>query len=182
MKYRNHTLLALAIGVATNAPIPALFGISVGSVLPDRMDMMMSVGSEKLFLRAHRRFSHWPWTYVVTFIVMMLVPEILFSIPGQFIMGIAAGAALHTLGDMLTPGGIPYLPWNTQKRFGLGLFYTGSVKEYLFTWLVVLICAASIIIRFLLTGTIPLFHHQDTLTELIRYSESLIKYLEDFIG
>ncbi|WP_285905170.1 metal-dependent hydrolase [Pseudodesulfovibrio pelocollis] len=165
MKYRNHTVFAVALGVVANAPIPALAGISFGSLYPDKMDAFLSGGSERLFFRVHRGFSHWPWTYVVIFMGMLFYPDFMRTLYGQFLMGIAAGSALHVLGDMFTPGGCPIYPWSLRKKFGFGWFKTGTVAEYFFTYSFVLLCGLAVGIQYLFWGIVPDLHIGATIIE-----------------
>lgn len=175
MKFRNHTLLALGIAVACNAPLPSLMTISVGSVFPDRMDAFLSGGFERLFFKVHRGFSHWPWPYVAAFLVMTFWPGWILTLPGQMAMGFVAGAALHVLGDMFTPGGVPYKPWSIRQRFGFGFFKTGSIKEYLFTWGFLGLCMAVIVGRYILTGQLPDFHYEQTLQQISIWGKSIFQ-------
>lgn len=181
MKFKNHTLFALALAVAANTPIPALAGISIGSVYPDKMDFFLSGGSERAFFKLHRGFSHWPWTYIAIFASMLMWPGVIHTLWGQFLMGIVSGAALHILGDMCTPGGIPHLPWSLKKKFGFKWFKTGSIKEYLFTWSVVLTCGMFVVGQYWYTGKVPTFHIQKTLHDILRAYTDIQQFIQTLL-
>ena len=47
-------------------------------------------------------------------------------------VGLAVGGLSHVILDMLTPQGVPFLPFSRKNRFSLKLCKTGGIGEYLF--------------------------------------------------
>ena len=134
MKWCNHSLIAGAVAVAADAPIAGLVGVILGSVFPDRIDATLSIGSEHIFHRIHRGASHSPWLYLLPYLgIFFLHSHLPFQL-GIFMIWFLIGALAHVATDMLTPGGVPYLPHSIKKKISLRLFKTGSYAEYFFAW------------------------------------------------
>lgn len=154
MKLKNHTILAAVIGLSAGAPPEGLAALALGSVLPDKLDFNIAMGSEYLFRKVHRGITHWPWIYVAFFCAGLALPP---SLPyvQSFVLWLSLGAIIHLVGDMMTPGGIPWA-WPLRKKVSLRLFKTGTIGEYLFTWAVVALGGAGLYGAYRLWGYSPL--------------------------
>ena len=69
---------------------------------------------------------------ILVFAAVLLVPR-----EGEYLLrpvcvGLAVGGLSHVVLDMLTPQGIPLLPFSRRNRFSLKLCKTGSFGEYAF--------------------------------------------------
>lgn len=182
MKFRNHSIVALAYGLALDAPAVGMAGLMVGSVFPDRLDFKLGLGCETLFLKVHRGITHWPWPYIAILCGALLWPAARSSLWGTFIIWACLGGIIHILGDAMTPGGVPYLPHNMKRKLTFRLFKTGSIKEYFYTYLFVGLCAGAIFIRYSITGEIPLLKYELTLHKLAELTDTLLAWLSLQLG
>ncbi len=146
MKWITHQSIALASGVLLSFSPTTLFGVLVGSVLPDSIDHFLARCTpcpEKTFKRIHRGISHWYGSYLLAFIICFSALQGMNALESwgflskkalyfQWGLGISFGALMHILLDMCTPSGVPMLPFIGKSRFSLKLFATGSLHEYAF--------------------------------------------------
>ncbi len=145
MKWFTHQTLAVASAIALGLPSPAIGGTVVGAILPDMIDQSIAKCSrtpQKTFWRIHRGSTHWfGWYLALLLLTMNISAKALPSELGtmalradiiQVGMGIAFGGLAHILLDMLTPSGVPLQPFSKKHRFSLRLCSTGSVGEYIF--------------------------------------------------
>lgn len=142
MKWVTHQTVAGVAALALDMPWPAVAGALFGAVLPDVIDQRLarlSSRPQKAFNRLHRGASHWLGWYVLLWLGLLALPLLL---PPPFrqlspamqatLSGVAFGALSHVALDMLTPSGVPLTPFSRRNKLSLGLCSTGSVQEYLF--------------------------------------------------
>ncbi|MDK2792853.1 MAG: hypothetical protein PWQ25_1716 [Deferribacteres bacterium] len=129
MKLASHKAIGVSLALAFGYDVYGVIGVTLGSVLPDVIDMLISGGEDYSFQRVHRKLSHWWVLYTV--LVYVAYKVYLFSIYiNQAIFYVSIGALLHIICDSLTKSGVPLL--NPFKQdFRIGLFKTGSPVEYL---------------------------------------------------
>ncbi|MBU1248700.1 MAG: metal-dependent hydrolase [Proteobacteria bacterium] len=168
MKLKNHTLLAVAFGLAMDTHIFGMIGLVAGSTLPDRLDCKLGLGSERLFLRVHRGITHWPWLYVLPFLVVVFWSGLAATIQGQFALWFLIGAYMHIACDMLTPGGIPFGLFSLKKKLSMKWFKTGSLKEYLVTWGLVLMMIGIAYVQYVNNGTLMILKAPAHVRQLIQ--------------
>lgn len=142
MKLASHKTIGLSVALALGFEVYGVIGVTIGSILPDIIDMFIS-GGGVFYRRIHRKLSHWWILYAVLIYVAYNV--YLFSVYiNQAIFYISIGALLHIICDSLTKSGVPLInPFN--QDFRIGLFATGSIVEYL---LVTVITAFLMYVRF----------------------------------
>lgn len=156
---------ALALGM----PLAAAGGAIMGAVLPDIIDNRIArlfVQRQRVFNQIHRGASHWFGWYVVLMLCIVALPE---KMPDMFALlkhmglvqgkvphagagagagqhmlllvlaGVAYGAITHIILDMLTPSGVPLMPFSRKKKLSLPLCRTGSIGEYVFlgVWMII---------------------------------------------
>lgn len=137
MKWITHQAGA-AIGAAALGLPAAAIALSVaGAVWPDILDQRVSrlAGSsrkdrQKMFNRIHRGASHWFGWYAGLLLVISACP--LPAAARDCAVGFALGAMSHVILDMLTPQGIPLLPFSRKGKLAAPLCITGHWSEYLF--------------------------------------------------
>lgn len=136
MKWVTHQTGAILGAIALNAPLPALVMIIPGAILPDMADLSLSrLGRSKrqrreLFNKIHRGSSHWFgwWLGLLLLVLSIPIPPFL----QDALAGLALGGFCHVLMDMLTPRGIPVLPFSRAQNMSTPLCSTGTKGEYIF--------------------------------------------------
>ena len=119
MMKRTH----LIIGVAITAPLIiynpiSVFGL-IGSYAPD-FDIKLGI--------KHRTITHsFLMLGITTFIISILDPTIGFA---WFLNYLS-----HLLADSLTVMGVPFLYPFKKKRYGLKIFKTGNLGDYIFQFI-----------------------------------------------
>ena len=126
MRWVTHQVGALGAGLLLHLPLAGLAACVVGGILPDVFDQKLAGlfrNRQKAFNNIHRGFTHWPGLWLGLLLAVCV--------------GAAVGGLSHVVLDMMTPQGIPLLPFTRKNRFSLHLCKTGSLGEYAF-------CAAMI--------------------------------------
>ena len=143
MKWITHQTGAVTLALAFQTPLSGVVASALGAVIPDVIDQKISKlgksrkGRQKIFNRIHRGDSHWfGWGTIALVLIMNYCPP---GVAKDVLIGLALGALSHIFLDMLTPQGVPMLPFSHKNRLSLKLCATGSAGEYLF--LVFLIAA-----------------------------------------
>ena len=135
MKWVSHTSLTATIAYAITADPLLTAAATLGAVLPDKAEgTPQSVGWSSWRSR-HRGWSHWPMLYLAL-IGGLMEARISFFYDAVFfsiLTWIFIGALCHIAEDAVC-GKVPLL-YPTQK-IGIRLFTVGSLREYLF----VLVC------------------------------------------
>jgi inner membrane protein len=142
MTVKSHIVFAylpLAIAVKkhvlsldnTELVISTSMGTFIGAILPDIDEPHSYIGNKFSFLSKffkllglkHRTFTH-----------ALIFPSLvtLLGIIHPIFFFIAYGIVMHILGDFLTKSGVPLFYPAFKKKFGLKVFKTGSLGEFLF--------------------------------------------------
>lgn len=169
MKWFTHQSLAAASAIALGMPVAAVGGAVAGAVLPDVIDhrvAALSPNRQRAFNQIHRGASHWFGWYVALLLAALAAPEFMPGLlsglksagllhgslgkVGQGVLasvmaGVAYGALSHVLLDMCTPSGVPLTPFSRKNKISLNLCSTGSLREYAFL-------AVSLVVLALLSG------------------------------
>ena len=155
MKQITHQCLAVASALTLDVPPLLVLGVWAGASLPDAIDRglaRLSCDREAAFARIHRGASHWfGWPLALLGLLALapyLLPPLLRSpilFAQALLGGVAYGVLSHIALDALTPQGVPLSPFSPVRgrrgRFSLGLFPTGSLREYAFLVLGLVVCA-----------------------------------------
>ncbi len=136
MKWITHQTGAVLGALALGMPWPAVVAACAGAVFPDLIDQKISAlsptrkGRQKIFNKIHRGASHWLGWWLALFVMLPSwpLPELLRDAG----VGFAFGAMSHAVFDMLTPHGVPLLPFSRRVRVAVPLCSTGGAGEYLF--------------------------------------------------
>jgi len=141
MKWVTHQVGAFGAGMLLQLPLAGLAACVVGGILPDVFDQKLAGlfrNRQKAFNNIHRGFTHWPGLWLGLLVaVCVFLPAGPFGLVRAVLFGAAVGGLSHVVLDMMTPQGIPLLPFSRRNRFSLHLCRTGSLGEYAF-------CAAMI--------------------------------------
>jgi len=141
MMARSHIILSLIpVGVAFEIGILpkdsqlitiAFIGTFIGATLPDIDEPNSYIGRKLIFISEllkvlglkHRTYTH-----------SLLFPATiaLFGIFHPIFYFIGFGTFMHIIEDFLTNSGVPLFYPFIKERFGVRLFNTGSIFEYLF--------------------------------------------------
>lgn len=140
MKWVNHEIVTGVIVYAiTENPLASLYSMA-GAVLPDKMEGNPGSGNYWSWRSRHRGWSHWPMLYVLLLGLQLRVMKdgmLAFNDMGTIGVFLCVGALLHIIEDAVC-GKVPFItPW---QKIGIKLFQVGSVTEYLFSIVLVLIC------------------------------------------
>lgn len=137
MKWITHQTGAVLAASALGLPLPAIAAALCGAVWPDMVDQHLSKmagnsrkSRQKAFNRLHRGASHWFGWYAA-----LLVAICAYSLPvlaRELALGFALGALSHVILDMLTPQGIPLLPFSRKGKLAAPLCVTGHWSEFFF--------------------------------------------------
>ena len=135
MKWTSHISLTATIAYAVTADPMLTAAAAVGAVLPDKIEGTPQSIGWRTWRSRHRGWSHWPMLYVVLIGGLMQAQQYFFYDAAFFavLAWIFGGALLHIAEDAVC-GKVPLL-YPTQK-VGIRLFTVGSLREYLF----VLVC------------------------------------------
>ena len=151
MTWPTHQAGALLAALALDLSFPALAAAFMGATLPDIIDQSISRFApgkrlrQKVFNRIHRGHSHWFGWWLAIFLITLGLP-----MPGivrDLLAGLALGALSHVALDMLTPRGVPFLPFGAPCNVAIPLCSTGKWSEYVFLGLILfcgLLCLFSI--------------------------------------
>lgn len=140
MKWVNHEIVTgVIVYAATENPLAALYSMA-GAVLPDKLEGNPRSGNYWKWRSRHRGWSHWPMLYILLLglqLRMMKDGMDSFSDMGTIGVFLCVGALLHIIEDAFC-GKVPFItPW---QKIGIKLFQVGSVTEYLFSIVLVLLC------------------------------------------
>ncbi|MBQ9536728.1 MAG: metal-dependent hydrolase [Desulfovibrionaceae bacterium] len=148
MKWITHEVGAVGLAVTLQLPLTAVVAAFFGGILPDVFDQRVArvfsrskKGQQRVFGAVHRGLSHWFGLYLALLFMVEVWPLPLLL--QEVIWGLGLGAASHVLLDMLTPKGVPLLPFSRKLRLACPICSTGTWREYLFlalmtlTWLIV---------------------------------------------
>lgn len=134
MRFFTHQIAAIGIAHTLSLPFAGFLGSLLGAVLPDLIDQFRSSlfshsirHQKQRFAKIHRGISHWFGLYAGLF---FLPPGYLPNTLEAFLTGLFYGTVSHIVLDMLTPKGVPILPF--VRNLSLPLCSTGSLGEYLF--------------------------------------------------
>lgn len=139
MKWITHQTGAVLCGLALALPLPGLVGIGMGAILPDLIDQRRSALApakkrQQAFNRLHRGASHWFGWWLLLFLQFLALP--LPPLARDACAGLFLGALVHVGMDLLTPRGVPALPFGHRPRLAVPVCSTGSLGEYLFLALI----------------------------------------------
>lgn len=133
MKWINHRISAITLALISGGGAAGALLAYAGSTLPDLAEgkppaegILFGGWRKRRWLAHHRGASHWYGWYAAS-----AIGTGIFFPPWHWLF---LGALFHLLGDMLTPGGIPLLPWKNSARLTLSIFKTGSPLEYIVVW------------------------------------------------
>ena len=136
MKWITHQAGA-ALGALTLAlPLPAVIAAVAGAIGPDIIDQKISALAsskkkrQRLFNKIHRGSSHWFGWWLALFLAAIASP--LPPLLRDAGIGLAIGLLSHIILDLLTPHGVPLLPFTQKFRVALPICSTGKAGEYIF--------------------------------------------------
>lgn len=139
MKWITHQATAVAAALALHLPWEGVAAACAGAVLPDVLDQRMAGlaptrrGRQKIFNAIHRGTTHWfGWWLALCAAVLVLPSSSLGHLERDALLGLGFGGLSHVVLDMLTPSGVPLLPFSRQNKISLKLCSTGSLGEYCF--------------------------------------------------
>lgn len=135
MKWVNHEIVTgVIVYGATGDLLSTVFSMA-GAIFPDKVEGRP--GTNYWSWRArHRGWSHWPVIYIAIYALMQLgfLPQGADAEKG--VSFVCIGALLHIAEDAVC-GKVPFLfPW---QKVGIKLFKVGSVTEYLFSMVLVIV-------------------------------------------
>lgn len=137
MKWITHQAGAVAAGLALHLPLAGLAAVCAGAVLPDMLDQRMAGlaltrgGRQRLFRAVHRGTTHWfGWWCLLC--AAGFSASGLSDLAREAALGVGLGGLSHVLLDMLTPSGVPLLPFSRRRMLSLKLCATGSAGELCF--------------------------------------------------
>uniref|UniRef100_A0A7C4S610 Metal-dependent hydrolase n=1 Tax=Geoglobus ahangari TaxID=113653 RepID=A0A7C4S610_9EURY len=153
MRYPTHIIFALVTILPlyhyTKLPlISYLFIASWASLLPDIDHSQSHLGKSVLSGIIRITTTHRGWThslfgmlvfcFIFTLILHFLKLDLAYAIP------FALGYLSHLISDSLNPTGIRWF-WPSKKRIGIGLITTGSKREILFRYLLIMILGIEVL-------------------------------------
>lgn len=136
MKWVTHQTGAILGAFALNMPWAAAIAVLPGAILPDLVDQKLARQAknkrrrQKVFNQLHRGASHWFGWWLGLLLVILASP--LPSLAQDVLAGFALGAFSHILMDMLTPRGVPLLPFQRKPNIAAPICSTGTKGEYVF--------------------------------------------------
>lgn len=153
MKWITHQTGAALGALALSLPLPAVLAAAIGAIGPDIIDQKISglactrKKRQKLFNKLHRGASHWFGWWTALFLIATAAP--LPSFLHDIAIGLTLGLLSHIMMDLLTPHGVPLLPFTQKFRVALPICSTGKPGEYIFLFAILALGAIS--------GVIPIF-------------------------
>ncbi len=145
MKWGTHQTCGVGVALLLHLSPVGIFAAWAGSVLPDIFDQRVAGifsisrrARQAVFASIHRGLSHWFFLWLCLFAASWgsfvdlcpVRPEILPSLR-EFVYGLGLGGFLHVALDMLTPRGVPVIPF-TRLSIAAPLCRTGGASEYVF--------------------------------------------------
>ena len=141
MTWVSHIGLTGTIAYAVTADPLLTAAAAVGAVLPDKIEGTPARQGWRTWRSRHRGWSHWPMLYIAL-IGALAQAEAYFFYDAVFfsiLTWIFVAALLHIAEDAVcgkVPGIYP------AQKIGIRLFTVGSLREYLFTGICILIVYA----------------------------------------
>jgi len=131
MKWVSHTSLTATIAYAITADPLLTAAATLGAVLPDKAEGTPQSVGWRSWRSRHRGWSHWPMLYLALIGGLMEARTAFFydAVFFSILTWIFIGALCHIAEDAVC-GKVPLL-YPTQK-IGIRLFTVGSLREYLF--------------------------------------------------
>jgi membrane-bound metal-dependent hydrolase YbcI (DUF457 family) len=132
MKFGSHKAITASVAVFMDVPMTGIVVMTLGGVLPDVIDMSVSLRNDTLFSKIHRTLSHWwaLWLALIGLIWVTPMPVIFGVYVADVLLWLCYGSVVHIVLDSLTYGGVPLLnPF--KQSFGFRFFPTGSPAEYI---------------------------------------------------
>ncbi len=160
MKWRTHQTCGIGAAFLRHLPPVGIFAAWAGSLLPDIIDQrvagLFSVnarGRQAVFAHIHRGLSHWFVLWLLLLFVSFqswrplaglcrdfsMDETLLLPVLREVVYGLGLGGFLHVALDMLTPRGVPVLPF-TGLSVSVPLCRTGGPSEYVFLACLCLFC------------------------------------------
>lgn len=136
MKWITHQTGAIVLGLALQLPAAGIAAASAGAILPDLADQKIAALApgrrqrQKIFNKIHRGATHWFGWWLGLFLAVLYFP--LQPLASEIAAGLAFGGLSHVALDMLTPHGVPLLPFARNRRVAIAMCGTGSAGEYVF--------------------------------------------------
>ncbi|SFT68376.1 inner membrane protein [Selenomonas sp. GACV-9] len=139
MKWVNHEVVTgVIVYAAVQDPLPALYSMA-GAIMPDKLEGNPRSNDYWSWRSRHRGWSHWPMLYLLLLGLQLRILDggvAAFFDLGNIGVYFCIGALLHIAEDAVC-GKVPFItPW---QKVGIKLFAVGSVTEYIFSIVVVLL-------------------------------------------
>lgn len=141
MRWITHQTGAILAGLALGLSLPPLAAASAGAIFPDVIDQKLSGlaptkrSRQKVFNRIHRGPSHWFGWWLLLFLASVSIP--LPMLWRDILLGFSLGCLSHVGMDLLTPRGVPLLPFTRQGKIALPVCSTGTATETIFLLLLI---------------------------------------------
>ena len=140
MKWINHQVVTGVVVYTATADLLLTAYSMAGAILPDKIEGNPRAGNYWTWRSRHRGWSHWPMLYLLLLGLQLKVMGggwDAFMDLGNIGVYFCIGALLHIVEDAVC-GKVPlFTPW---QKVGVKLFTVGSVTEYIFSIVVVLLC------------------------------------------
>lgn len=133
MRWITHQTGAVLGALALAMPVAGVLGAGIGATIGGKRSR------QKIFNRIHRGASHWFGWWVCIFICSLTLPWP--RLAQEIVCGIGFGSLSHIALDLLTPAGVPLLPFSRKGKLSLPVCVTGKAGEYVF--LFAMLCAAA---------------------------------------
>lgn len=141
MRWVTHQVGALSAAFWLQLPVAGIAAAWFGGILPDVFDQKLAglfKNRQQGFNRVHRGLTHWPGLWLgFLFAALLCLPPEGKMLTRPVCVGLALGGLSHVVLDMLTPQGIPLLPFTRKNRFSLKFCKTGGAGEYAFLALMI---------------------------------------------
>ena len=141
MKWVNHQIVTGVIVFAATDNLLLSAAAMAGAILPDKLEgNPRSAPSYGLWRSRHRKLTHWPLIYAGIILLLNQLPSseaLLWGILIPLLKYVCVGALLHIAEDAVC-GRVPLL--RPKPSVGVRLFKVGSVGEYVFAIVIVLVC------------------------------------------
>lgn len=120
MRWQNHKICTICMVFAAGGRILPAILAGFGSTLPD----LLEAG-----LVRHRTLTHWIPLYLIAALILVPMARAIFWSAGLLSACLLLGCLCHLVQDGLSRGGIPLFTPN-GRRFGAGLYVTGTITEH----------------------------------------------------
>jgi len=138
--------LCMALGLPNAEATPIMAGAAVGSLLPDIDHPESSFGRKVriISIPINHILGHRGLTHSLVFVAITYVCALYFG--SSVALAAALGVFTHLLLDMLNPSGVPLL-YPVKGRLHILEIKTGSQREKLMFWLLLIIVIALMVYR-----------------------------------